>query len=209
MNKSRDIAGVRFGRLTAVKIDRYYAKPCGRKSEIWLCKCDCGNEKLVKKPNLLSGDTKSCGCYYKETPKHQTHNKTHTRVFKIWQKIKERCLSQNANNYKLYGGRGITICKDWENNFMNFYNWAIKNGYKDNLSIDRIDVNGNYNPDNCRWTTAKEQARNRRSNRLITIKNKTHLLADWLELTNVSKSTFYRKLKVGLTPQEIFLASLP
>ena len=137
-----------------------------------------GNEKITLTSYLTSGDTTSCGCYRKECenrnltkyrPLPTTHGLSKTRIYMIWAGIKNRCNNKGNKVYKNYGGRGITVCNDWENDFLSFYNWALDNGYKDNLTIDRIDVNGNYEPNNCRWTTIKEQANNKRNTVKIQI----------------------------------------
>lgn len=141
-----DLVGKRFGKLI-VKND--YIKTKSNKAK-WLCKCDCGNEKYILRHDLISGSTKSCGCI-----KSSIGNLSNTRIYQIWANIKYRCFNSNCSAYKDYGGKGITICDEWLD-FMNFYNWAINNGYSDNLTIDRIDVNGNYEPDNCRWVTKSE-----------------------------------------------------
>lgn len=167
MGRFIDLTGQKFGRLTVIKkvgIDKY-----GK--SIWLCKCDCGNEKEVKSDNLRRGVTKSCGCYNIDMLKrrdktqisnlNKKHGKYKTRLYRIWQAMKERCYNPNRWNYDKYGGKGIVVCDEWRNDFMNFYNWAMANGYNDNLSIDRIDNNGNYEPSNCRWTDCCMQGYNR------------------------------------------------
>lgn len=201
--------GQKFNRLTVIKLDHIETKTIGTKrpficnKEYYLCKCDCGNECIKEKILLQNGYSKSCGCLHKETiinigKNNTTHGKTKTRIYSIFRQIKQRCYDQNNGNYYKYGGRGITMCQEWKNDFMSFYNWAINNGYKEGLTIDRINNNGNYEPSNCRWTTAKIQARNKRNNHLITYNNETHCISEWAEKMNkgyhnLYTSLFYRK----------------
>lgn len=178
--RGKDLTGNRFGRLKVIKQIGVDKK---KRQKLWLCQCDCGNTKEVITSYLMSGDTSSCGCYRRECElknlekcrgiSNITHGMHDTRIYRIWSDIKQRCNNKNKNSFKDYGGRGITVCKEWNNDFMNFYKWAINNGYDDTLTIDRVDVNGNYEPDNCRWTNWKEQANNRRTTRKITIYGET------------------------------------
>lgn len=125
------------------------------------------------------------------------HGKCGTRIYIIWKHMKQRCYNSKDKGFKNYGGRGITICEQWKNDFINFYNWAIKNGYKDNLTIDRINVNGNYEPNNCRWATKKEQANNTRNIHYITYNGETHNLTEWSKLLKIKLSTLSRRINTN------------
>ena len=176
----KDIRGQKFGRLTALyRLHNYH-----KKTTHWLCVCECGNLKEIEKASLLRNMSKSCGCYRKETSKKQgksnmKHGKIGTRLYTIWRDMKIRCTCKNSKDYKNYGGRGIVVCDEWLDNFQAFYDWSMNNGYDDSLTIDRIDVNGNYEPFNCRWATWKQQARNKRNNCFVKdCLNKTMSLKD-------------------------------
>lgn len=171
MGKVKDLKGQRFGKLFVVEfLGLKYNKA------MWLCKCDCGKTAKVLSQCLLKGDTKSCGCIHKKQlvernktqnfNRYKTHNLSKTKLYKRWVKMKYRCYNTNSKDYKYYGGRGIKVCDEWKNDFIAFYNWSIKNGYKEDLTIDRINVDGDYEPSNCRWATWKEQANNKRTNRV-------------------------------------------
>lgn len=159
MSKLNDLTGMRFGRLKVIKRHGTHVSKSGSKSVTWECKCDCGNTIISCSSNLRRGHQKSCGCLRKEM--HTTHGKSNTRLFRIWSGIKTRCYTESSTSYKKYGSKGITMCDEWKDDFQAFYDWSITHGYSDDLSIDRIDGDKGYSPDNCRWTDIYTQNRNR------------------------------------------------
>jgi hypothetical protein len=186
------IVGKTFGRLTVIKlnIDKK-THNCGAN---YKCVCSCGNTVDVFLMHLNVGATRSCGCLARETVIKQmtTHGKSNTRLFRIWTGVKGRCNNVLAPDYSIYGGRGISICDEWHDDFVSFYNWAINNGYSDNLSIDRIDNNGNYCPDNCKWSTPIEQQNNTRLNIRCIINNK--LFTSIADVARFYKMTYKKTL---------------
>ena len=160
MGKFIDLTGKRFGRLIVIqRTDQYQSGHIA-----WLCRCDCGNVAVVSGNRLKQGVTKSCGCYKREktAETHYTHGYRKTRLYRTYRNMLSRCYNKNVENYKRYGMRGIKVCAEWQDPKA-FFEWAVANGYRDDLSIDRIDVNGDYCPENCRWVTNAIQARNRRA----------------------------------------------
>lgn len=176
--------GMRFGRLVVVARGEDHIHNC-EKIICWVCKCDCGNYITVMTNNLRGEKhTRSCGCLSDESRrsksnKYVKHGLFNTKIYHAWNAMKQRCFCETNRNYKDYGGRGITVCDDWRDDFNAFYEWAMENGYADDLTLDRIDVNGNYEPDNCRWVTQKKQANNRRSNLYLEYNGETHTAAEW------------------------------
>ena len=181
--KTLDLAGKRFGRLLVLE-------KCGHigKYIAWKCKCDCGNETVVAVNNLQNGSTKSCGCLARElsSARHKIHGLTNTTLHKTWKNIKTRCYNPNCQKYKNYGGKGICMCNEWLDDFNSFYEWSINNGWKDGLTIDRIDVDGNYEPSNCRWVDWKTQQRNKSNNIYVEFNGKKVCLKEYAELKGIS-----------------------
>ena len=163
MGKFINETGNVYSRLTVLS----YAGTNKDKKSLWLCQCECGNTKVVVGKHLRSGLTKSCGClnyenlHIKKIAKK--HGKYNERIYRIWQDMKSRCYDPKVPCFKYYGGRGITVCDEWKNSFEEFDKWSMKNGYADNLTIDRKNTYEGYSPDNCRWITIQEQQKNRRS----------------------------------------------
>lgn len=188
----KDLTGQQFGRLTVLNFhgkDKY-------SHNLWVCKCECSNVCIVSTNALETKRTNSCGCLKKElnTGKFTTHGKTSDKLYKIYYSMINRCANESNKNYHNYGGRGIKICDEWANDFVIFYDWSIANGYKEHLSIDRIDVNGNYEPSNCRWATTKEQGNNKRTNINITYGGKTLNLSQWAKIFGVKYLPLYHRV---------------
>ena len=186
-----DLTNQRFGKLTAIRP----ACKDHRGEYKWLCKCDCGNETVVYGSHLRKGDTVSCGCVMRNVSK--THGESKTRLYTIWQHMKSRCDNPNTDHYDCYGGRGIKYCDEWKT-FEVFKEWAVSNGYTDELTIDRIDVNGNYEPSNCRWATRKLQGENTRKAKQITHNGETHSLREWGKILGIPKSTIQARYQRGV-----------
>lgn len=184
-----NLTGQKFGRLTVLdRLHNYHDK----KQTHWLCVCDCGSLVEVFGFMLRNGNTKSCGCLNKEII--TTHDKSNTRLYNIWTLMKARCYNKNNRAYHNYGGRGIAVCDEWKDDFQAFYVWSIENGYVENLSIDRINNNGNYSSNNCRWVTRKQQNRNTRRNRMYTINGVTKCLQYWCDYYKLNRSTVCNRL---------------
>lgn len=207
MNRTfKDLSGKKFGRLTAIE---KVGDAIKRNGVLWRCKCDCGNEKIVPSGYLKSGNTASCGCLFIESryrKRDGVKNKIYgERICGIHEAMIQRCYNKNCAQYDNYGGRGISVCEEWRNNggCRRFYNWSISNGYRNDLSIDRIDVNGNYEPSNCRWATAKEQANNRRNNRFLEYMGEKHTVDEWSKIIGIHRATIYKRLKKNLPINQV------
>lgn len=189
-----DLTGYRFGRLVVV---RRQGLKGGRPA--WLCKCDCGSEAIVRGNDLRRGATHSCGCIHREqlTERNTTHGLCGQRLYNIWGCMVQRCYNERTPCYNLYGGRGIKICDEWRLDFKSFYDWAMANGYKDDLTIDRIDNDKGYFPNNCRWITAKEQGNNRSTNRYLEFNGEKRTLSEWGEILGIDSETLSSRLRRG------------
>jgi len=204
--KRKDLTGMTFGNLTV--IEYAYSK----KYAYWKCRCKCGEETFVRSSHLIAGAVKSCGCVNSEIGKrtvksaqnaNRKHDESKSRLHVIWTNMKQRCGNSKNAGYKDYGGRGIKICHEWENCYIAFRDWALTNGYREDLTIDRIDNNGNYEPSNCRWANKEIQSNNQRRNINITYKNEIKTASEWAKELGISRTTFYRWLNQGKTIDEI------
>ena len=208
MSAILDITGEKFGRLTAIRYTGRKTIPGG--NAIWEFRCDCG--KIVERPRsrLKSSNVPSCGCYKEERAGklNKTHGGRHERLYLVWMDMRRRCYDKKDDAYSRYGGRGIKVCEEW-NDYAMFRDWANKTGYDPNAkrqqcTIDRIDTNGNYCPENCRWVDAKVQSNNRRSNKLIDIDGRTRTLKQWAEELNLNYQLVCKRLAAGWDVDKAF-----
>lgn len=189
----QDLTGQRFGRLTVLSlVDSIAGADVPTK---WLCQCDCGNMLEVRAYNLKSGGSQSCGCLQRERAANRarTHGQTGSRLYVVWQHIIGRCNRKNDKAFKWYGGRGIRICDEWLD-FQVFHDWAVSNGYNDDLTIDRIDVNGNYCPENCRWISIEDQQRNKTNNVFVEHDGQVKTVGEWAEIFGCFSAGVYREI---------------
>ena len=207
----QDLTGRIFGNLTVVSFSHRYETPGGSKRYRWWCQCECGEATVVDRGNLFNGSVISCGCKWQEwlhSTRRRTHNKQPRQVYRAWARIIQRCENNRLADWANYGGRGVIVCPEWKRSYEIFRDWALVNGWRKGLQIDRIDVNGNYEPSNCRWTDAKQQARNRRNNRLLTVHGETHCVARWAELQGMSAGVLENRLLRGWTDEQAVLTPL-
>ena len=185
------IVGEKYGRLTV--LENHHPK------DEAVCRCECGNIKIARATNIFYGGTRSCGCLFSEGNnfKHgDRRNHQKNRLYGIWKGIRERCNTPSHKSYDRYGGRGITLCEEW-NDYTKFREWSFNNGYADDLTIDRINVDGDYEPNNCRWVSYKVQANNRRNNHFIEIDGTKHTLAEWSDISGIGYSVIICRLQRG------------
>lgn len=200
-----DYTGKRFGRLTVIcrAPNRDYLR--GGCKVYWVCKCDCGKTIEISRAHLQSGHTKSCGCIHREqlAEKNTTHGFSGTRIYSIWLGMKSRCGNENNKRFLHYGGRGIKVCPEWEAEFENFRRWAIENGYSDDLTIERIDVNGDYCPENCCFIPLSEQANNKQNSVYFEFNGEKITQQEASRRTGIPSSTICRKRKKGISLEEM------
>lgn len=195
-----DLAGQKFGRLLILEFTP--GKKYGNRGK-WQCKCDCGKLTMVETAHLRNGHTKSCGCYYQDFV--VKHKQSTTALYNIWSGIKGRCLNPNNTAYSNYGGRGITLCERW----VDFNMFASDMGARPKgMSVDRIDNDKGYSPENCRWASPKEQANNSRQNRLIEFKCERKTLTEWALIRKISKETLFYRLKRGWSVEQTLFAPI-
>lgn len=197
MKIKKDLSGEHFGRWTVIQP----SESDNQGKRMWLCKCECGVIKRVSNATLVNNGSKSCGCS-KNNPKF-SYNGERNRVYTIFKRMKSRCYTTTIKQYCDYGGRGIIICKEWLDSYEKFYDWAMLNGYSKELTIDRINNNGNYEPNNCKWSTRKEQGNNKRNNYLITIKGVTKNCSQWSEISGINRTTIKQRIIKGWNPDDV------
>lgn len=193
MPKIVDITGKIFGYLTVIKLDHRRQRP-GHNESWWLCKCDCGKEKLIERRALVSGSTKSCGCHKCDLLRaKKKYTPTTRKIKQVWDSMIYRCTNPNSRVYSKYGGRGITVCSEWLS-FTSFMDWSLRNGYAPRLTIERIDNDKGCSPDNCKWATYKEQENNKSSNHIVTYLGEAHTVMWWSEHTGINFSTLRQRI---------------
>ena len=204
MARTLDLAGKRFGRLVAVEPTE---KRSASGSRIWLCNCDCGKKTEVIGPHLVGGNTQSCGCFGKESQRagsrkaaelRTTHGMAGTRLYQVWRAMIGRCENEKVKSFKNYGGRGIKVCPRWRASFQAFLD-DMGSPPSEKHSVERKDNDGDYCPENCRWATKQEQARNTRFNRPIEFQGETRILSDWARISGIPLATLHRRLTLGWT----------
>lgn len=198
-SRFQDLTGQRFGRLVVVA---YEGRDCHRTS-IWRCVCDCGNEAVTKSRELKSGDTKSCGCRNREVAamRFAIHGLSHRPEHGAWSQMIQRCTNERTKAYADYGGRGIRVCQRW----LSFQQFIEDMGPRPSPehTIDRIDNNGNYEPENCRWATVRQQRRNTRANRLLTMNSQTKTAIEWCEELGMPSSVVYARIHLGWDDERV------
>lgn len=190
-----NLTGCRFGRLVVLEIE----KPIRDTKRLrWVCRCDCGAVKTVSRQHLRQGHTQSCGCHRRDwgATLSKTHGLATSRLYRIWSGMRQRCLNPRATNAHRYLGRGITVCPEWSS-FEKFLEWSRASGYEPHLTLDRADNNGPYSPENCRWATTSQQARNRRNTRKYSLHGKSKLIQEWAAEFEISAETVKSRLRMG------------
>lgn len=212
MSKFKDLTSQQFGRLKVIELSEK-RKSGKRYRYFWKCQCECGNYIIARTDELTSGSNRSCGCLHRETAIknvsiNHKHKMSSSRIYHIWQKMKDRCLNENVQCYSRYGGRGIKICDKWMK-FENFLEWSKNNGYSDSLSIDRMDNNKDYCPENCRWVDNKTQCRNRRSNIICDYKSEKITLIELSERVGIPYGTLCARYTRGKRGSDLIASIKP
>ena len=224
MSKALELIGKRFGRLLVISRAENYQNPSGGTASMWNCTCDCGKQCVCRGSHLTGGKIVSCGCHGIQAVRNSLikHNGTRTRLYGVWLNMRSRCYNKNVRSYANYGKRGVTVCDKWKNDFAAFRDWALSTGYDDTAAyqqctIERKDVNGNYEPSNCCWATAKEQANNRRPaalgerSKLVLFRGNILTLTQLASAEGISYKAAQARVKRGmakygyipLTPSEL------
>lgn len=199
----KDLSGMKFGRLTVKQRADDNISDSGYHTVMWNCTCDCGNEVVIRGKCLTGGVTNSCGCLAKEllSERASKHHGYGTRLYAVWNSMRQRCNNKNHRAYPNYGGRGINICNEWDD-YAVFREWAIASGYDETaargtFTLDRINTDGNYCPENCRWANMKEQTNNRRCTPYYEIDGERHTLLEWSKITGIKYETLWRRYDMG------------
>ena len=204
-----DLTGMRFGRYTVLEFDHYYESKNSGKRPMWKCKCDCGNIRIVRGSTLLNGQAKSCGCLRDELvgERASKHHGFGTRLYAVWDTMRQRCNNPNQESYSRYGGRGIKVCPEWDD-FNVFREWAYANGYNDKAekskcTLDRIDVDNNYSPENCRWCDMKVQSNNKSNTVYLEHNGVTKTLSEWADELGLKYCTVWKRYSKGWNSDKI------
>lgn len=219
MGKVIDLVGQRFGRLTVLAFEKLKVFPSGKRCAVWRCKCDCGAVVCAKADALKQGHTTGCGCRQKEQLAERArrlgkmrtvHGMEGTQIYHVWRGMKNRCCNPNSEKYKNYGARGIKVCDEWKDDFQAFFDYVSKLEPfgEEGFSLDRIDVNGDYAPGNVKWSTAKEQARNRRNNLLVEYNGRIMTVAQAAQESGIRASVLYGRIRrYGIDYEKLFMPS--
>lgn len=211
MTKLINMIGFKSGRL--IVIDQAESK---YGQSMWLCKCTCGNTCTYTGGSLRAGKVKSCGCLYKEVRQSiaynsiakEKHGASRSRLYYMWCSMKNRCYVKSSPSYEHYGARGITVCDEWRTDFMAFQSWSFANGYdqdakRGECTLDRIDGDKGYSPDNCRWVSMQVQSNNRHNTCVMTFGKETHTTSEWAKISGVPRGTIYNRIKAGWPPEKV------
>ena len=208
MDFLKEIVGRRHGRLVVLDAWKEPSKNGKRVVTKCRCQCDCGNICVKNYEQMRAGNSRSCGCLKSESSssrallRNMKHGWSRTKLYKTWRDMKYRCEDPKTQRYKSYGGRGISVCKEWDESFEPFRDWALENGYHVGLTIDRIDVNGNYEPSNCRWATKDEQGRNKQNTHWVTAFGETKTIREWSEKFGIGRTTIENRLLKGWADED-------